>query len=137
MENLEKEIISRLNKVLIKYNLEIISKINHKYKTTISLDNTLKRYCYEYNLVKINNNTIIECYYTWDTIKSILIESASILSLFKIIKRTHNSINSYIGTGVEPPDVYLMIDKLYNEFVFLSNCNSYEELIIKMELIGI
>ena len=137
MENLEKEIISRLNKVLFKYDLEIISKINHKYKTTISLDNTLKRYCYEYNLVKINNNTIIECYYTWDTIKSILIESASILSLFKIIKRIHNSINSYIGMGVEPPDVYLMIDKLYNEFVFLSNCNSYEELIIKMDLMGI
>jgi hypothetical protein len=137
MENLEKEIISRLNKVLIKYDLEIISKNNHNYKTTFSVDDTLKNYCDEYFLVEINNNTIIKCYYSWDTIKSILIESASILSLFKIIKRTHNSINSYIGTGVEPPDVYLMIDKLYNEFVFLSNCNSYEELIIKMDLMGI
>jgi hypothetical protein len=35
MENLEKQIIKRLNKVLNKYNLEIISKNNHNYKTTI------------------------------------------------------------------------------------------------------
>jgi hypothetical protein len=137
MENLEKEIISRLNKVLIKYNLEIISKINHKYKTTISLDDTFKRFCYEYNLVEVKDNTIIECYYTWDTIKSILIESMDIFSLFNIIKRSHNALNNYIESGVEPPVVHLIIDKLYNELAFLSNCNSYEELIIKMNLIGI
>ena len=142
MENLEKEIINRLNKILNKYNLEIISKINHNYKTTISVDDTLKKYCSEYNLVEIhseidNDITIIECYYTWKTIKSMLLESLVIRSLFDTINSSHNAIKHYIERGVEPPRVHLIIDKLYNEFVFLNNCTSYEELAIKMDLIGI
>jgi hypothetical protein len=115
----------------------IVSKINHNYKTTISVDNTFKKYCHEYNLVEINNNTIIECYYSWDTIKSILIDSIDMFSLFNVINRSHSALKCYNESGVKPPGVHLILDKLYNEFIVLCNCNSYEELIIKMDIIGI
>lgn len=137
MENIEEQIINRLNKVLNRYNLVIISKNNHNYKTTFSVDDTLKKYCYEYNLVEINNNTIIKCYYSWDTIKSILIESIDMFSLFYIINRSHSALKCYNESGLKPPGIYLIIDKLYNEFIVLCNCSSYEELIIKMDLMGI
>ena len=137
MENLEKEIITRLNKVLNKYNLEIISKNNHKYKTTIS-DDAIKKWK-KYILVKIKDNTtIIECYYTWDNIKNIVLEHFINYSLFDAINDSHNIIK-YCNSipNVNPDERNILIAKLYNEFIVLNNCSSYEELIIKMDLMGI
>jgi hypothetical protein len=87
MKNLEKQLINRLNNVLYNYNLVIISKINHNYKTTIEVDDTLKKYCNKYVLVEIKDNTVIDCHFTWVTIKRMLLESAHVQSLFKIIKK--------------------------------------------------
>lgn len=143
MENLEKHIINRLNKVLNKYNLEIISKINHDYKTTIDIDDTFKKYCSKYVLVEINNNTIIECYYTWNNIKNILLNNSLDCSLFEAINDAHNNIINYCNLVPAKRNIVIdklyndVIDKLYNEFIFLNNCYSYEEIIIKMDLFGI
>ena len=137
MKNIEKQIIKRLNGVLNKYNLIIISKNNHNYKTTISVDDIFKKYCYKYVLVKIKNDTIIDCYFTWSTIKRILLESSPEQSLFKIINNAHDSVKYYIERDVEPTKTHILIDKLYNELGFLNNCSSYEELIIKMDLLRI
>ena len=136
MENLENQIINRLNNILDRYNLEIISKNNHNYKISFSIADSFKKYCLKYNLVEIENNTIIECYYTWDTIKSILIESTE-FSLFNLLKRSQNTLKNCIECGIEPPGVLLIINKLYNELICLNNCTSYEEIMIKMDLMGI
>ena len=142
MENLEKEIINRLNKVLNKYNLAIVSKNNHNYKTTISIDNTFKNYCYKYVLVEIytevdNDITIIECYHTWDNIESMLLSSAHDLSIFKSINIAHEHVKQHNIMDLKPYDPYLVLDNVYNELGFLNNCFSYEELAIKMDLTGI
>ena len=139
MENLEKEIIKRLNKVLNKYNLKIISKNNHNYKTTISVDDILKKRCNKYVLVEIKDNTtIIDCYFTWDNIKNIVLEYFPNYSLFNAINDSHNITkyyNSYPNTTYDKHRILLA--KLYNEFIALNNCSSYEEIIIKMDLLGI
>ena len=137
MNNLENQLINRLNKVLYNYNLVIISKINHNYKTTIEVDDTLKKYCNKYVLVEIKDNTVIDCYFTWVTIERMLLESTHVQSLFKVINNTHDSVKYYIERDIEPTKTHILIDKLYNELGFLNNCSSYEELIIKMDLIGI
>lgn len=137
MKNLEKQLINRLNNVLYNYNLVIISKINHNYKTTIEVDDTLKKYCNKYVLVEIKDNTVIDCYFTWVTIERMLLESAHVQSLFKVINNTHDSVKYYIERDIEPTKTHILIDKLYNELGFLNNCSSYEELIIKMDIIGI
>ncbi len=138
MNNLEKQIIKRLNKVLNKYNLEIISKNNHKYKTTIEVDDILKKRCNTYVLVEIKNSTIIDCYCTWDNIKNIVLEHFLNYSLFNAINGSHN-ITKYYNSY--PNNMYdkhhILIAKLYNEFINLNNCSSYEELVIKMDLMGI
>jgi hypothetical protein len=138
MKNLEKQIIKRLNKVLNKYNLAIVSKINHNYKTTISVDDTFKKYCNKYNLVEIKDNTIIECYYTWVNIRNMLLKNSLYCSLFKAINEAHNIINyCNITPNVRPEERNILIAKLYNDFIGLTDCYSYEELIIKMDLMGI
>lgn len=142
MNNLEKQIINRLNKVLNKYNLEIISKNNHNYKTTISVDNTFKN-CNEYNLVEIEDNTIINCYFSWDNIENLLLKRILLkrfqkYSLFDAINDSYIFIK-YCNSNpnIKPDKHNILIAKLYNEFIALNNCSSYEELIIKMDLIGI
>ena len=140
MENLEEQIIKRLNKVLNKYNLEIISKNNHNYKTTISVDCTLKKYCSKYVLVETyteigNDITIIECYHTWDNIKFMLLNS--VYSIFNSIYAAHKNIKLYKDNGVEPFGGDMLLDKLYNELHSLNNCFCLEELSIKMDLMGI
>jgi hypothetical protein len=137
MKNLEKQIINRLNKILNKYNLEIISKNNHKYNTTFSIDDTFKNYCYEYNLVEINDNTIIKCYYTWDIVKSMLLESTHVQSLFGVINDSYDSVKYFIDNNMRPSEMYVFFARLYNILGFLNNCTSYEELIIKMDLMGV
>lgn len=137
MEKLENQFINRLNKVLHKYNLTIISKINHTYKTTIEVDSTLKKYCNKYVLVEIKDNTIIDCYFTWVTIERMLLESAYVQSLFSIISGSRDSVKYYTDRNIEPIDKHVLIAKLYNKLGFLNNCTSYEELAIKMDLMGI
>jgi hypothetical protein len=137
MDNLEKQFINCLNKILNRYNLEIIFKNNHNYKTTSSIDDTLKNYCYEYNLVEIKDNTIIKCYYTWDTVKRMLLESTHVQSLFSIINGSRDSVKYFTDRNIEPIDQHVLIAKLYNKLGFLNNCSSYEELAIRMDLIGI
>jgi hypothetical protein len=137
MKKLENQFINRLNKVLHKYNLTIISKINHKYKTTIEVDSTLKKYCYEYNLVEIKDNIIIDCYFTWVTIERMLLESTHVQSLFSIINGSRDSVKYFTDRNIEPIDQHVLIAKLYNKLGFLNNCSSYEELAIRMDLIGI
>jgi hypothetical protein len=137
MKNLEKQIINRLNKVLNKYNLEIISKINHNYKITNVIDDKLKRYCNTYVLVEINHNTIIECYFTWDNIESMLLDSAFDFSIFNSINVVHKRIKQYNDFGIEPYECYILIDKLYNKLYSLNGCSYLEELAIKMDLMGI
>lgn len=137
MDNLEKQFINCLNKILNRYNLEIIFKNNHNYKTTSSIDDTLKNYCYEYNLVEIKDNTIIKCYYTWDTVKRMLLESTYVQSLFNVISDSHDRVKYFIDNNMMPSDTYVLIAKLYNKLGFLNTCTSYEELMIKMDLMGI
>lgn len=92
MENLEKEIISRLNKVLIKYDLAIVFKNNHIYKTTIDVDDAFKDYCKKYVLVEIENNTIIGYCYSWKTVKCVLLESTYTQTLFNVIDGIQHAI---------------------------------------------
>jgi hypothetical protein len=138
MKNLEKQIIKRLNKVLNKYNLAIVSKINHNYKTTISVDDTFKKLRHKYVLVEIDNDiTIIECYISWDNIEFVLLDSADEYSIFNLLDMAHINIKLYKDKGLEPYEIHLVLNKLYNELCSLNNCSSYEELIIKMDLMGI
>ncbi len=92
METLEEQIIKRLNKVLNKYNLAIISKNNHNYKTALSVDDTLKKFCHKYVLVEIFDNTIIECYLTWEYIEFILLNYS--YSFFNSINIIHEKIKN-------------------------------------------
>jgi hypothetical protein len=140
MKNLENQIINRLNKVLNKYNLEIISKANHIYKTIISVDDTLKKYCNECMLVEIKDNTIIECYLIWDNIEFMLLGSAGIYSIFYSINKAHKNIKLYNKLNdydLKPYRRYRLLDKLYNELHSLNKCFCLEELAIKMDLMGI
>jgi hypothetical protein len=141
MENLEKQLIKRLNKVLNKYNLAIISKNNHNYKTTISVDNMLKNH-YKYILVEIDNDiTIIECYRSWDNIEFMLLGSAGIYSIFELINKAPKIVKLYNRFNNYESKVnrryYILLNKLYNELHSLNNCSCLEELIIKMDLLGI
>ena len=140
MNNLEKQIINRLNKVLNKYDLAIISKNNHNYKTTISVDDTFKKYCSKYVLVEIytevdNDITIIECYHTWDNIEFMLL--SSVYSIFNAINLAHTTVKRHKANGVEPFGSYMLLDKVYNELYSLNSCSSLEEFAIKMDLMGI
>ena len=151
MENLEEQIINRLNKVLNKYNLAIIYANNHNYKTTTEIDNTLKEYCDRYVLVKIdkwflvktdgeidNDITIIKQFYiSWDNSKFVLLSSNYEYSIFDTIYAAHKMIKQYNDCGIGLPEIYILFDKLYNELHSLNNCSCLEELSIKMDLMGI
>ena len=142
MESLEEQIIKRLNKVLNKYNLAIIYANNHNYKTTISVDYALKKYCSKYVLVETyteidNDITIIECHHTWDNIESMLLSSIYSFSIFNSIYRAHKNIKLHKDNGMEPYESYIMLNKVYNELHALNNCSCLEELSIKMDLMGI
>jgi hypothetical protein len=138
MKNLEKQIIKRLNKVLNKYNLAIISKNNHNYKTTISVDNMFKNGCSEYVLVEIKDNTIIDYYFMWNNIKNIVLESFLNYSLFDAINDSHTFIKYCdINPNIKTDRINILIAKLYNEIMVLNHCSSYEELAMKMDLLGI
>jgi hypothetical protein len=142
MENLEKQLIKRLNKVLNRYNLEIISKNNHNYKTTISVvDDAFKKYYFKYVLVKIaeidNDITITECYRSWDNIEFMLLNSDCNYTIFNLINIAHANIKLHKDKGLEPYGSYMLLDKVYNELHFLNGCSCLEELIIKIDLMGI
>lgn len=151
MENLEKQIINRLNKVLNKYNLAIIYANNHNYKTTTEIDNILEKYCDRYVLVKIdkcflvktdgeidNDITIIKQFYiSWDNSKFVLLSSTYEYSIFDSFYAARNIIKQYNDRGIGLPEIYVLFDKLYNELHSLNNCSCLEELMIKMDLMGI
>jgi hypothetical protein len=137
MKNLEEQIINRLNKILNEYNLAIISKNNHNYKTTLSVDNEFENVCYTYALVEIFDNTIIECYLTWENIEFMLLDSIYNNSIFSLINITHKRVKYYNDFGLEPPIHHIVLNKLYNKLYFLNNCSCLEEFNIKMDLLGI
>jgi hypothetical protein len=141
MENLEEQIINRLNKILNKYNLAIVSKNNHNYKTTTHVDNTFKKYCTGYKLVEIENNTIIECYRSWDNIEVMLLGSVDIYSIFNSINIAHENVKLYNNfndyAAVAYRRYYILLNKLYNELHSLNNCSCLEEFNIRMDLLGI
>jgi hypothetical protein len=138
MNNIETQIINRLNKVLNNYNLEIICKNKHNYKTVISINDTLKKYCNKYALVEIDNDvTIVAFYNAWDKIESMLLGSTYEYSIFDSIDAAHETIKQYNDIGLEPYKVHILLDKLYNKLHSLNNCFCLEELSIKMDLMGI
>jgi hypothetical protein len=76
MENLEKQLIKRLNNILINHNLKIISG-DFNYKMSFNINKEFKEWLKQYNyiLVEIENNNIIECYFTWDNIENLLLSN--------------------------------------------------------------
>jgi hypothetical protein len=66
-----------------------------------------------------------------------LLESTYVQSLFNVISDSHDRVKYFIDNNMMPSDMYVLIAKLYNKLGFLNTCTSYEELTIKMDLMGI
>ena len=138
MENLEKQIINRLNKVLNKYDLAIISRYNFSYKTMNDPYNIVTKHnINKCILVKFEDNTIIGCYHSWDNFEFMLLSSVYNCSFFNSINIAHERVKQYNNIVVNSYENYLLLDKLYNELHSLNNCFCIEELMIKMDLMGI
>lgn len=138
MENLEKQIINRLNKVLNKYDLAIISRYNFSYKTMNDPYNIVTKHnINKCILVKFKDNTIIGCYHSWDNFEFMLLSSVYDYSIFDSIYIAHENVKQYNVIGLKPSRKHLLLDKLYNELRSLNNCFCIEELMIKMDLMGI
>jgi hypothetical protein len=97
-----------------------------------------KNGCSEYVLVEIKDNTIIDYYFMWNNIKNIVLESFLNYSLFDAINDSHTFIKYCdINPNIKTDRINILIAKLYNEIVVLNHCSSYEELAMKMDLLGI
>lgn len=120
MKNLEKEIINRLNKLLSTYGLKITTSTYKKY----------------YLEDEITNSFI----HIWDSIDKMLFDS--LFSLFCILKKYYTDILyfSYIQPNIKQNktfEYYKRYAAIYDNIKYLENNSCLEELIIKMDLMGV
>ena len=119
--------IDRLNGVLARYSLKIVLLDLHNYEDKyIELQLT---YC-----DGINARSTVSTLWTWSSCNTLLLNHANIFSLFDVIC---NSL--YIPFPFHYSSMAASaLTQLKNlSLDTLKNCNSYDELLIKMDLLGL
>ena len=124
MENLEKEIINRLNTFLSKYHLVI---------TTVDAHNSI--YGINYYL---DDKIFVSCMYGWGSIDEMLFDSS--FSIFHKLNNYNKHVSYY--SNMQPYENielhrYKRYVTAYNNIKYLENSSCLEELTIKMDLMGI
>jgi hypothetical protein len=119
MENLEQRCLEKLNKILSKFNL----KIEIFYNASLTV--------WQYHLVDnfLPNNTYADWLYSWSSILDMLTCCNSIFEcLDTYTEYSEDGFNLY---------TYQRYSEAYNAIKYLENICCLEELIIKMDLMGI
>jgi hypothetical protein len=130
MENLEEQCLERLNNILSKFDLQVVK---HDVESQI-----------KYVLVDISNNPYSGDIHVnndmseWSSINTMLCSSRSIFYIFS----QHAENATYFGLiGFNAPrkirEKYQRYINAYNNIKYLENASSLEELMIKMDLMGI
>lgn len=121
MENLEEEIINRINKILSKYSLKIT---NDTYKLC------------DMNGYQLDDEITNGFICSWESIDEMLFDSS--LSLFNKLNHYYNT--AYIQSITKRSKTlerYKRYAAAYDSIKYLKNISCLEELTIKMDLIGI
>jgi hypothetical protein len=130
VENLEEHCLERLNNILFKFDLQVVK---HGVESQI-----------KYVLVDISNNPYSGDIHVnndmseWSSINTMLCSSRSIFYIFS----QHAENATYFGLiGFNAPhkirEKYQRYINAYNNIKYLENASSLEELIIKMDLMGV
>jgi hypothetical protein len=117
MENLEEEIINRLNKILSKYSLKITNNI---YKLC-GMDG-----------YQLDDEITYDFICGWESIDEMLFDSSS--SLFYRLSLYYKNVD--INRGMEF-EIYERYADAYNDIKLFENIGSLEELIINLNICGI
>jgi hypothetical protein len=117
MENLEEEIINRLNKILSKHSLKIT---NDTYKLC------------DMGGYQLDDEITYDFICGWESIDEMLFDSSS--SLFYRLNFYYKNVD--INRCMEF-EIYERYADAYNDIKLFENSSCLEEIIIKMDLIGI